>query len=176
MSESNYQADLAQELANKKAGRIAKDAGFSEGDHPRADNGQFGAGGGGGSKSGKFKGDPAKQGAIAAGFEGGTPAEKGNIAASKEQAITPGNRAYQAAGEKPRAVLPEGQGWGANPAGVVKGPAPSALKTVSKSEAKSKIQGASKEALMKAYNSKDTDPAVRKMVEAELDDRANRGS
>ena len=45
-----------------------------------------------------------------------------------------------------------------------------------KSEAEKKIQGAKKETLMHALKHPSTNPKIRKMIEKELDDRANRGS
>lgn len=76
-------ADLANELANRA---MARDA---EAKHDPS-NGQF-TGGGGGSEGGgkpipkRASGNPAKEGAIAAGFKGSTPAEQGAIAARQEK-------------------------------------------------------------------------------------------
>ena len=42
-------------------------------------------------------------------------------------------------------------------------------------EVKAKIQAAPKAALVSAFNNPATDPKVRKLIERELDDRANRG-
>jgi hypothetical protein len=53
--------------------------------------GQFTSGSGGGSG----KGNPAREGRIAAGFKGGTPGEQGQIAAKKESpAPSKGNKSF----------------------------------------------------------------------------------
>ena len=49
-------------------------------------------------------------------------------------------------------------------------------KKISKSELKTKLEGMSHAKLMAASAHKDTDPAIRKMIEAELDDRPDRGT
>ena len=46
---------------------------------------------------------------------------------------------------------------------------------ISKAEAIKKIQGLTKAQLNQALNSDRTDPGIKKLVEKELDDRANRG-
>ena len=46
---------------------------------------------------------------------------------------------------------------------------------ISKAEAIKKIQGLTKAQLYQAFNSDSTDPGIKKLVEKELDDRANRG-
>ena len=46
---------------------------------------------------------------------------------------------------------------------------------ISKAEAIKKIQAQSKASLMAAFNNPGCDPGIKKLIEKELDDRANRG-
>lgn len=52
----------------------------------------------------------------------------------------------------------------------------SAQTKITKAAATEKVQAASKESLHKALNNPNTDPKIKKLIEKELDDRANRGS
>lgn len=98
MSRATYfdAMDPALSLAGALQPKQAGDAGEGNPNHDPS-TGQFSSGGGGGGS----KGDPAREGRIAAGFKGSTPGEQGQIAARSEKTTHPAHATTAAQYAKP---------------------------------------------------------------------------